>query len=405
MYRNLPNYIHPQVSARNIDTCRRNINIRSQNVKICPQNVDIWPQNINVRPQNIDIWPHNINVWSQTITIWPQNIDIKGQGQEPNFSTHISFGAIHHQTAFATLLENPFSSRCKMSTPPKRVPKKRKSKVSFRNSKNSFHSAQQQKSQIRIYSGSFSLTPTDNSTGARSTADRRPSAPTRPRCPPTTSQKTPDRHQASTLKSHKSFESDAIRSETPERTYVYQHHSAVPTDKKGTPNKKGPKSTKKTLKGVTPRDHRVTTQKAPQNRDKASTTLTHPTTTHTRPLKGGRPHILHLNPSSFRHRSKVCGRGGGGEGKVEPYTTSFQSPLNNCEVSALGKPSSNSCCRHLGIARKRGGGLTKTPPGNLFSSHTTSHLISQPDKTQGHFRPLKACRNNAPQRKEPQPEN
>ena len=37
---------------------------------------------------------------------------------------------------------------------------------------------------------------------------------------------------------------------------------------------------------------------------------------------------------------------------MEPYTTSFQSPLNNCEVSALGKPSSNSCCRHLGIARK-----------------------------------------------------
>ena len=111
-------------------------------------------------------------------------------------------------------------------------------------------------------------------------------------------------------------------------------------------------------------DHRVTTQEAPhKNRDKASTTLTHPTTTHTRPLKGGTPHILHLNPSSFRHRSKVCGRGGGGEGKVEPYTTSFQSPLNNCEVSALGKPSSNSCCRHLGIARKGGGGLNPCPDG------------------------------------------
>ena len=277
MYRNLPNYIHPQVSARNIDTCRRNINIRSQNVKICPQNVDIWPQNINVRPQNIDIWPHNINVWSQTITIWPQNIDIKGQGQEPNFSTHISFGAIHHQTAFATLLENPFSSRCKMSTPPKRVPKKRKSKVSFRNSKNSFHSAQQQKSQIRIYSGSFSLTPTDNSTGARSTADRRPSAPTRPRCPPTTSQKTPDRHQASTLKSHKSFESDAIRSETPERTYVYQHHSAVPTDKKGTPNKKGPKSTKKHSRAL----HQGTT--GSQHKKPHKTGTKHRQLSHTQP--------------------------------------------------------------------------------------------------------------------------
>ena len=76
-------------------------------------------------------------------------------------------------------------------------------------------------------------------------------------------------------------------------------------------------------------DHRVTTQEAPhKNRDKASTTLTHPTTTHSRPLKGGTPHIhLHLNPTSFRHHPKVCGRGGigggggGGGGRVEPYIT------------------------------------------------------------------------------------
>ena len=190
-------------------------------------------------------------------------------------------------TTFATSLENPFSSRRKMSTPPKREPKKRKSKVSFRNSKNSFHSAQQQKSQIRIYSGSFSLTPTDNSTGARSTADRQPSAPTRPRCPPTTSQKTPDRHQASTLKSHKSVKSDAIN-----RQINRQEED---------PKQKGTQIHKKPLKGVTPRDHRVTTQKAPQNRDKASTTLTHPTTTHTRPLKGGTPHILHFSNNFYNY--------------------------------------------------------------------------------------------------------
>ena len=140
-----------------------------------------------------------------------------------------------------------------MSTPPKRVAKKRKSKtklfsVSFRNSKNCFHSAQQQKSQIRICSGSFSLTPapqrqvrsvvspsaqtktsqatTDNSTGARSTADRRP------RKPQTTPQRTPDDAQKPS-----------------ERSSVHQHHSAAPTDKKGTPNKKGPKTHRKTTQG------------------------------------------------------------------------------------------------------------------------------------------------------------
>ena len=151
--------------------------------------------------------------------------------------------------------------------------------------------------------------------------------------------------------------------------------------RRGPQTKRDPNPQKKTLKGVTPRDHRVTTQKAPQNRDKASTTLTHPTTTHTRPLKGGTPHILHLNPSSFRHRSKVCGRGGGGEGKVEPYTTSFQSPLNNCEVSALGKPSSNSCCRHLGIARKRGGGAHEDPSRKPFFEpyHISSHFTARQD--------------------------
>ena len=160
---------------------------------------------------------------------------------------------------------------------PKRKSKTKLFSVSFRNSKNCFHSAQQQKSQIRIYSGSFSLTPTDNSTGARSTADRRPSAPTRPRCPPTTSQKTPDRHQASTLKSHKSFESDAIRSETPERTYVYQHHSAVPTDKKGTPNKKGPKSTKKHSRAL----HQGTT--GSQHKKPHKTGTKHRQLSHTQP--------------------------------------------------------------------------------------------------------------------------
>ena len=180
------------------------------------------------------------------------------------------------------LLSRPYSKirsvpAAKCPLPQKGYQKKRKSKVSFRNSKNSFHSAQQQKSQIRIYSGSFSLTPTDNSTGARSTADRRPSAPTRPRCPPTTSQKTPDRHQASTLKSHKSFESDAIRSETPERTYVYQHHSAVPTDKKGTPNKKGPKSTKKHSRAL----HQGTT--GSQHKKPHKTGTKHRQLSHTQP--------------------------------------------------------------------------------------------------------------------------
>ena len=57
---------------------------------------------------------------------------------------------------------------------------------------------------------------------------------------------------------------------------------------------------------------------------------------------------------------------------MEPYTTSFQSPLNNCEVSALGKPSSNSCCRHLGIARK--GGAVSTLAGMVWGTFLEKNL-------------------------------